>query len=215
MENDPFGKRLEARLRRLDAAIPPASPGFGTNSDGVAGRRRTSVASHIPMGVVAVAAILVVAVLSARLMGVGVGGGVGASSPSPSATGSIHVEEATGFLASTTDARLWVHLSIRNAGPDDKLIGISSSAATSGGVYAFPACTAVPSGSPCGTPVTIPWVAIRSGETVQVDGIVLSGFSARPAPGDFIPVTLHFASAPAITTEILVSEPPEVDAPSK
>ena len=125
------------------------------------------------------------------------------STPTPLAT--------TGFGATGSSSLQGDHvvawLQITNGtGGDDTITSVTSTSARSAGMYAFPACTAPPSGKgdACSTPWPIPKMTLRAGETGSA-GLILRGFAHLPANGDLVSITLHFADAAPITVEIPVT----------
>ncbi len=236
MQRDIFNERLERRLKVLDASVPPASDRYDREAGhvGTGGRNRVRVRGRLPIGIAAAVAVLAVAVASLGLIRPssnpgGANGATGSETPASPAVATSPGESASpepgmivtggaAVLASATDDRLMVHLSITNAtGRDDRLVRASSTRATAG-LYAFSACSAVPSGlgGPCSSPLVIPWMALLAGETVEFDGIVLSGFRTASVPGDTVPVTLLFAFASPVTLQIpVLAQWPTVAAPSK
>lgn len=233
-----FDRHLEARLRRLEAAIPQASPEFGSVAANPAAQAvdgRARMRTRIPIGMVAVVTLLAVALLTLGLLR-GNGGPAGgpsgspgmsqaqASGPSPSAGSSspasgMVLGSAVGYLIAGQADQAYVELSITNeTGQDDKLVGLTSTAAGSVAIFAIPACSAVPSGEggACSTPWTIPWIAIAAGETVEVNTIALSGFAVPPSVGDVVPVTLDFALALPVTVQVtIVGQPGPSEAPAR
>jgi hypothetical protein len=205
MREDPFGERLEARLRRLDAAVPPASSTARSLSTNPAPASRPRVRTRVPVGIAA-ALVVVVVVGAIGLRGLG---GAPASSVGPSsavvtaAPSEMLVGPATGHL--TDPDRLVVTFSITNAtGRSVAFVGASSSAATEVGIYEFPACSEAPGGEPCSGPQLLEWWRIDDGQTVAVSTLVMSGFVVPPLPGDRVPLTVLFDSAPAVTVEVAI-----------
>jgi copper(I)-binding protein len=136
--------------------------------------------------------------------------GVGA--PSPSTTGSragMLITQATATLLTGSTRSLRIYAAITNAsGVDDRLLGASSPVAASGGLYAWPACTAAPGGFPCGTRVPMPWWRIQAGETITISGsLALDGVDPSVTTGQSVEVTFRFETSAPVTIQVPVVGP--------
>jgi copper(I)-binding protein len=133
----------------------------------------------------------------------------GMGAPSPSATGSragMLITRATATLLTGSTRSIRIYATITNAsGADDRLLGTSSPVAASGGLYAWPACTAAPGGLPCGTRAPMPWWRIQAGETIELSGsLVLDGVEPSVANGQTVQVTFRFETSAPVTIQVPV-----------
>ena len=235
MQRDVFNERLERRLKVLDASVPPASDRYDQQIRyaSTSPNDRVRVQARLPLGIAAAVAVLAVAIATFGLLRPNSENGGAYSSNVSEAPASISLADNSGAsvspklriivtngsaVLSAAGDRVFVHLSITNASSrDDRLVGTSSGTATAG-LYAFPACTAVPSGQglPCSSPLLIPWMALPVGATMEVDGIVLSGFRSVPVSGSTVAVTLLFTYAAPVTVQIpLLTQWPTSAGPTK
>ena len=210
--NEDFDERLRKRLRALDAGVPAASPDMPLVLPGASpGRRaRVRVTGKMPLGLVATIALAAVAIAALSVVRPASNGAPRESSSNGSGmgVGSVRAQPTSG-----SGNPLRVYLTITNrTGQDDKLVGASSPLATDAGLYAFPLCTAEPTGEgagQCGGRLTIPWRLIPAGETVEVNGfVILSGFATPMTVGQTVMITLRFAIAPPVTVEVPVVAAP-------
>ena len=116
------------------------------------------------------------------------------------------ITQATATLLTGSTRSLRIYAAITNAsGVDDRLLGASSPVAASGGLYAWPACTAAPGDPPCGTRVPMPWWRIQAGETITISGsLALDGIDPSVTIGQMVQVTFRFETSAPVTVQIPV-----------
>lgn len=134
------------------------------------------------------------------------------NAPSPTVEGSpagLVITQATATLLTGSTRSLRIYAAITNAsGVDDRLLGASSPVAASGGLYAWPACTAAPGGLPCGTRVPMPWWRIQAGETITISGsLALDGVDPSVTIGQSVEVTFRFETSAPVTIQVPVVGP--------
>lgn len=203
--NDEFDGRLKRRLSALDAAAPVAVPDLHNSSGGRHSHRvgGLGLSGSLPLGLAAAIAIAI---------GVAVASGLARQAPGAavSAGPSMVIENAQ---ASLVGDHVSVAATITNpTGQDDKLIGVSSPAATTAGLYDLSMCsTPVPVDTTTGLCGMLPihWWLIKAHETVQLRGeIVLVGLIHPLAVGQSVEVTFEFATAPSVTVKVPVVAAP-------
>ena len=137
----------------------------------------------------------------------------GDNSASPPSNGSgMNIIDPQAMPISGKGNPVIVVATIRNGtGRDDKLLGGSSPAATTVGLYATCSCMPPePTDPVTGIPglAAFPWWLIRADETIQLRAgageMVLSGLSQPLAAGQTVEVTLEFAYADPVTVQIPV-----------
>jgi len=123
------------------------------------------------------------------------------------------VEAAQAWPVADSGNPVWVYATITNkTGTDDRLVGASSPAAASAGLYMTPLCAPLPSADAedqCGGRVPMTWWPIQKDETIQMNGqLILSGLEKPLKPGQTVEVTFKFANASPVTLKIpVVAEP--------
>ena len=139
-------------------------------------------------------------------------------SPGSAAFGGMVIDHAQGQILLADGYYLSVTATITNSGQsDDRLIGASSPAAGSGGLYATAAC-GTPPRSPGATGVAgkvpMDWWLVRAGETVELRAgageIILAGLSADLSPVSTIEVSFLFEKAGAVVVRVPVAGGPTI-----
>jgi copper(I)-binding protein len=134
------------------------------------------------------------------------------------ASGGMIVEHAQGHILVADGYYLSVTATITNRGQsDDRLIGASSPAAGSGGLYATAAC-GTPPRSPGATglagKVPMKWWLVRAGETVELRAgageIILAGLTADLSLVSTVEVSLLFEKAGAVVVLVPVTGGPTI-----